>query len=151
MTLNNANRNRLARTAALAGALALLSMTSCGLDNTAGKSGAAPRIAPLLADPIERMLVESERKAAIARELAGRDPARSASSPDASITARVVSALSTEPSLQVADIHVTTRGRVVTLDGAAATPQDRNRAAQLAVHVPGVRSVRNEILVVEDS
>jgi hyperosmotically inducible protein len=152
VTLNGATGNRLARTAALAGAFAILNMASCALDNTAGESGATPRAAPLLADPIERMLAESESKAAEARELAGREPARPAlNNPDASITARVVSALSTEPSLQLAEIHVRTQGRVVTLDGTTDTPQDRYRAAQVAVNVSGVRSVRNDILVGEDS
>lgn len=151
MTLNDATGNRFVRSAALAGAFALLSLASCALDKTAGSSGTTARAASPAADPIERMLAEAERKAAEARELAGRDPTRSALNPDASITARVVSALSTEPSLQVTEIHVRTQGRVVTLDGAADTPQDRHKAAQVAVSIPGVRSVRNDILVAEDS
>ncbi len=139
---------RIVRSAAIAGAVAL-SVAACARDMRSGPGEEADRIAELSEDAIERMVVESERKAAVARELAGRAPARSAIRPDASISATVESAVFAVPSLQVTNIHVRTRERVVTLNGTAGTPQDRSKAAQAAVSVPGVRSVRNDILVAE--
>ncbi|HET9403089.1 MAG TPA: BON domain-containing protein [Burkholderiales bacterium] len=139
---------RRARIAAIAGVVAL-SAASCAQD---GPSGDIDRAANLSGDPIERMIAESQRATAEMRELAGREPARSGRKvQDASISARVASALFAEPVLRAAEIHVRTNGSVVTLDGVTDTPQGRTRAAQVAMNVHGVRSVHNHLVVLEDS
>jgi hypothetical protein len=136
------------RFAAVAGAVAL-SAASCAQD---GPGETTDHAANMLVDPIERMIALSDWRAAETRELAGREPIRSGRKiQDASISARVASALFAEPVLRAAEIQVHTSGSIVTLDGIADTPQSRTRAAQVAMNVQGVRSVHNHLVVAEDS
>lgn len=136
------------RFAAVAGTVAL-SSASCTQD---GPGATTDRAANMPVDPIEKMIAMSEWKAAETRELAGRVPIRSGRKvQDASISARVASALFAEPVLRAAEIHVHTNGSIVTLDGMTDTPQSRTRAAQVAMNVQGVRSVHNQLVVAEDS
>lgn len=52
-------------------------------------------------------------------------------------------------SASVAGVIVTTDGRDVTLGGNVTKPDDRRRAAAAAATVPGVRTIRNDLMVVE--
>jgi hyperosmotically inducible protein len=70
---------------------------------------------------------------------------------DAALTAKVKSALIAEPGLNSLTIDVDASGGVVTLRGTADTPANRDRAAQLASSVEGVKSVKNDLVVVKGS
>ncbi len=67
---------------------------------------------------------------------------------DAAVTAKVKSALIAEPNLKAMSIDVDTTGGVVTLKGTTANFEQKQKAEQLASTIEGVRSVRNELVVV---
>ena len=67
---------------------------------------------------------------------------------DATVTAKVKTALVAEPNLKSTTINVDTMGGVVTLKGTAESQEIRQKAEQVATSVEGVRSVRNELIVV---
>lgn len=62
---------------------------------------------------------------------------------DTAITAKVKAKLMGEKSLKHSDISVTTTNGVVTLEGAASSPEARNEAGESARAVDGVKSVYN--------
>ena len=66
---------------------------------------------------------------------------------DAALTGKVKSALVAEPGLKSGSINVTTQNGIVILQGATDTIEGRQKAAQVASNVEGVRAVRNEIVV----
>lgn len=66
---------------------------------------------------------------------------------DATITAKVKTALIGEPGLKALKINVDTANGVVTLTGAVDTPQSLDRATQVAQAVDGVKSVDNRLNV----
>jgi hyperosmotically inducible periplasmic protein len=66
---------------------------------------------------------------------------------DATITSRVKAAVLGEPSLRTLQIGVETYKDVVQLSGFVDSAQAKNRAGALALAVPGVKSVRNNLLV----
>jgi osmotically-inducible protein OsmY len=66
---------------------------------------------------------------------------------DAAVTTKVKSVLITAPGLKSADIDVETDNGVVTLQGTTDTAEHRQKAAQLASNVDGVRAVKNQIVV----
>lgn len=70
---------------------------------------------------------------------------------DTAVTARVKAALIAEPRLKALAIDVSTANGVVTLHGTADSPVSRDNAVQVASNVDGVKSVRNELLVVRGS
>jgi osmotically-inducible protein OsmY len=66
---------------------------------------------------------------------------------DASITARVKSAIYNEPSLKVTDISVKTEDKVVVLSGSVKSRAEAARAVQVARKVEGVKTVKNGLEV----
>lgn len=66
---------------------------------------------------------------------------------DATVTAKVKSALIAEPGLKALEIRVETNAGVVTLTGNVATPELMSRATQVAQGVEGVKSVNNSLVV----
>lgn len=62
---------------------------------------------------------------------------------DTAITAKVKAKLMGDKSLKHSDISVTTTNGVVTLEGAASSPEARNEAGESARSVDGVKSVYN--------
>jgi len=72
-------------------------------------------------------------------------------SEDAALAAKVKSALRAEPALKKSTVDIGTSGGVVTLYGTADTRANRERAAQVASNVPGVKSVKNEMIIVSGS
>lgn len=66
---------------------------------------------------------------------------------DAAITAKVKTALIGEPGLKALQINVDTANGVVTLRGAVDSPQNLDRATQVAQAVQGVKSVDNRLNV----
>jgi hypothetical protein len=68
---------------------------------------------------------------------------------DAAVTYRVKAALLSDPLTQSAGIYVRTYKDLVQLSGFAVEDEQRVRAAQLALKVPGVNAVHNDILLKE--
>lgn len=66
---------------------------------------------------------------------------------DATITAKVKTALVAEPGLKALQINVDTADGVVTLSGAVDSPGNLDRATQVAQAVQGVKSVDNRLTV----
>jgi len=66
---------------------------------------------------------------------------------DATITARVKSRFAEDKTVAATRISVETLKGVVQLSGFAATEAERQRAAQLAAGVPGVKQVQNSVVV----
>jgi hypothetical protein len=67
---------------------------------------------------------------------------------DATVTTRVKSALIAEPDLKSLAINVDTTAGVVTLKGTANSQESRQKAEQVASSIEGVRTVKNELVVV---
>lgn len=74
-----------------------------------------------------------------------------ASAPDAVLEARVRAALSADPGLRSVTVDVKSSDGVVTLYGTADSAANSHQAAMVALNVDGVRSVRNEMVVVRGS
>ena len=66
---------------------------------------------------------------------------------DTFITAKVKAAFATEPTLSVFDIEAETFKGVVQLRGIVNTPEQAQKAGEIASSVKGVKSVQNSILV----
>lgn len=74
-----------------------------------------------------------------------------APAPDAVLEARVRAALSADPGLRSVTVDVKSAEGVVTLYGTADSPAKSHQAAMVALNVDGVRSVRNEMVIVKGS
>jgi hypothetical protein len=68
---------------------------------------------------------------------------------DAALTNRVKDALGAEPDLKTVSINVDSSGGVITLKGTTDSQDKRKKAEQVAENVAGVRSVRNEMVVIK--
>jgi osmotically-inducible protein OsmY len=66
---------------------------------------------------------------------------------DTVITTRVKTAIFNDPDLKVAEINVETFKGVVQLSGFVSTRDEASRAGTLAGEVPGVVSIRNNIVL----
>src|SRR4051794_18184661 len=66
---------------------------------------------------------------------------------DATITTRVKTRFAKDPSASAMRIHVATDKGVVNLTGTTKSPSERQQAESIAVGVPGVKSVQNNITV----
>ena len=64
---------------------------------------------------------------------------------DTAITAKVKAAVLNEPTLKSAEINVETFKGVVQLSGFVQSQADINQAVELARHVTGVKSVKNDM------
>jgi osmotically-inducible protein OsmY len=67
------------------------------------------------------------------------------------LAARVIAALRRDPAVGKLGIDVVSADGAVTLFGTAPTAGDRERAAQVAAGVDGVRSVLNNLVIVAGS
>lgn len=66
---------------------------------------------------------------------------------DSAITTKVKTAIFNEPDLRVLQISVETYKSVVQLSGSVGTPEEKTKAYDVALAVPGVRSVSNDLQV----
>ena len=66
---------------------------------------------------------------------------------DAALTSKVAAVITEDRSLQNSKIHVRTYGNAVHLTGYVASRSDAIRAEDLALDVPGVRRVDNDLFV----
>jgi hypothetical protein len=82
---------------------------------------------------------------------AGFRPSPAAPAVDAALEARVKAAISADPGLRSVSVDVKSADGVVTLYGTADSPAKSHQAAMIAMNVDGVRSVRNEMVVLRGS
>jgi len=124
----------------LAGVL-MLGLAACDLQAGANKPGKK-----------FESLVENagrDRESAPARAPGPQSTNRSGDyAPDMVLEARVKAALSADSDLRSVTVDVKSTDGVITLYGRADTPAKSHRAAMVALSVDGVRSVRNEMVVV---
>src|SRR3990172_303839 len=66
---------------------------------------------------------------------------------DSVITGKVKAAIFNDPSLKVLEINVETFKGVVQLSGSVDSAQNVRRAGEVARGVPGVKSVKNDLIV----
>jgi hyperosmotically inducible protein len=66
---------------------------------------------------------------------------------DSAITAKVKTALLADPNVKGLQIDVDTKNGVVTLNGTADKPANRDRAVAIAKDTSGVKSVENRLVV----
>jgi osmotically-inducible protein OsmY len=66
---------------------------------------------------------------------------------DTTITTRVLAEIVNDPTLKASEVGVETMKNVVQLSGFVDTNQKALRAGELARNVPGVQSVRNNLIV----
>jgi osmotically-inducible protein OsmY len=129
-----------------AGALAL-SLAACDQIQSLWKSESPKQAAGTVAQPppiLERIEVvksDESRKAAEAPKI----------DEDAELAAKVKAALGTDPALKLLAIDARASGGAVTLYGTADTRARRDKAAKVASGVPGVKSVKNELVIVAGS
>lgn len=72
---------------------------------------------------------------------------QSSATDDATVTARVKTALLNDPAVGALRIDVATSSGVVTLSGAVKSPGEQQRAIQVARGVNGVKDVRSSLVV----
>ena len=116
----------------------LLSLAACSEDAPPAKPAATP------AAPAPQ--AEAPKPAAEAKAPEAPKP-----DPNKELAQRVKQALEGEAKVQAAGIDVTAAEGRVTLWGTTATAGERNRAAQVASKVDGVKSVDNQLKVVKGS
>ena len=73
------------------------------------------------------------------------------STADTELSTKVKSALTEAPDINMAGLQVASTDGVVTLYGTVDAPDEKDRAAMLALEVEGVRSVVNNLVVVKGS
>ena len=133
----DANRTRRALYIAAASAFSL-SLAACDQNTSAEKVGRN----------IDRAADKAEKKVDQASDAAGKKLSEAGKSmEDAALTAKVKSALIAEPGLKALSINVDTADGVITLNGTANSPENRDKAVQVAQNVPGVKSVRDNLVV----
>jgi hyperosmotically inducible periplasmic protein len=79
------------------------------------------------------------------------EPRSAGTATDAALEARVKAALAAEPALGSLTVDVKSTAGVVTLYGTADSPKKSHEAALVALNVDGVRSVKNEMVIVRGS
>jgi BON domain-containing protein len=130
----------------LAGAL-LLGLAAC---DQAPKADEPGKTFDKLVENAGRNLESAPAPAPVAP---GQGMAQPGSSPatDAALAARVKAALSAEPDLRTVTVDVKSADGIVTLYGTADSPLKSHQAAMVALNVDGVRSVKNEMVVIRGS
>lgn len=108
------------------------------------------------AQTFERLLQNAGRDREPAAPAPGADATKKSDSPagpgtDAAVAARVKAALSADPGLRSLTVDVKSTDGIVTLYGTADSPANSHQAAMVALNVEGVRSVKNEMVVVRGS
>src|SRR5262245_27071031 len=133
---------------AIASAAALVT-AGCG-DKPSTSSQSPQQPADTASSRVERAAESAEQKLERAAEAVGqRLEGTGKVVEDASVTAKVKAILVADPNLKARSIDVDTTGGVVTLKGTTENVEQKQLAEQLATAVEGVRSVRNELVVIK--
>jgi len=142
-------KGRGALSAAAVGALAL-SLAACDQIQSLWKSEGSvdPAAGPLT----QQALKPTEAPIAAAKSAdTGRAVQSTEIDEDSALAAKVKSALGADPTLRLLAIDTGVSNGVVTLYGTADTRAHREKAAQVASNVAGVKSVNNQLVIVAGS
>jgi osmotically-inducible protein OsmY len=136
---------------AVASVFVALNLAACDQKPSAEKVGKdIDRAVDKAGQQVEQAASAAEKKFEQAKDAAGKTMTETGKAiDDASVTAKVKSALIAEPGLKALAIEVDTSGGVVTLHGTANTPESRAKATQVASNVEGVKSVKNNLIIVK--
>jgi hyperosmotically inducible protein len=121
----------------MAAVLATVLAAGCGRNSSSGDT-----VGQKLDRTTERAEQKMDQAAADMKQKAGEAKDKMA---DATITAKVKSAMIGQPELKALQINVDTDNGVVTLTGTVDTPQKLELATQVAQGVEGVKSVDNRL------
>lgn len=140
-------KGRGALSAAAAGVL-VLSVAACDQIQSLWKSEGSPNPAAgtLTPQPVAVAPIVVTKSADTPRAVESREIDE-----DSMLAARVKAALGADPALRLLAIDTGVSSGVVTLYGTADTRAHREKAAQVASNVPGVKSVKNELVIVAGS
>jgi osmotically-inducible protein OsmY len=142
-------KGRGALSAAVVGALAL-SLAACDQIQSLWKSEGS--VNPAAGTLTQQALKPAEAPIAAMKSADTRKPVQSTEiDEDSALAARVKSALGADPNLRLLAIDTGVAGGAVTLYGTADTRAHREKAAQVAASVPGVKSVNNQLVIVAGS
>ena len=138
-----------AMSAVTAGAMAL-SLVACDQIQSLWKSEGSPK--PVAGTVAQQPPKPVEEKIEVAKS---DDSRKAVESPkideDSQLAAKVKSALGADRAVRLLAIDARSSGGVVTLYGTADTRAHREKAAKVASGVPGVKSVKNELVIVAGS
>jgi osmotically-inducible protein OsmY len=145
MNLNSTTKPEKTLRLALAGAL-LLGLAAC---DGKTQSGSPTKSFDNLVENAGRNVTVPAQSAS--SEAGMTRPQSSSPATDLVLEARVKAALSADPGLRSVTVDVKSADGVVTLYGTADSPAKSHQAAMVALNVDGVRSVRNEMVIVRGS
>ena len=132
-------------------AAAALTLSACDRPEPVEPQASSARSGTQIAKPVEKYADDSASKSSADTTMnksADATPTpMSGGRADDAITAKVTSALQTDPTLKAADIKVATREGTVTLTGTVDTTDMRMHAHQLAATTPGVSNVVDNLSV----
>lgn len=141
--MKSIDKGRGALTAAIAAA-AVLSLGGCDWIQSLWKSDPpAPKA--------QQAPVEGKIEIAKTKPVEPSKPAEPAMDENKVLAGKVKSALGADPTLKLLAIDAGASDGVVTLYGTADNKKNRDKAARVAAGVPGVRSVKNELVIVAGS
>jgi hyperosmotically inducible periplasmic protein len=124
-----------------------LALAACGQNE-----GPADKVGQNVDRSIEQAASSAGQKAEEARIVVTERAAEAGKAlDDATLTAKVKTALIADPNVKALAIDVETKDGVVTLHGTTDNMANRDRASQIASSVEGVRSVLNNLKVVSGS
>ena len=138
------NNRRGALTAATAAA-AVLSLGACDQIQSLWKSEPPAQAQQA---PTEGKIEIAKRPVELPKSV---EPEKPAVDENKVLAGKVKSALGTDPALKLLAIDAGASDGVVTLYGTADNKKNRDKAARVAAGVPGVKSVKNELVIVAGS
>ena len=127
----------------LAAAAAALSLGACDKIESLWKDETSAQVPPKKIEMAKSNPVEMAPKPA--------EPAPPAVDENKALAGKVKSALVADPVLKMLAIDAGASDGVVTLYGTADNKKNRDKAGKVASGVPGVRSVKNELVIVAGS
>jgi BON domain len=134
---------------AVAAAAAALSLGACDQIQSLWKTEPAPQAQQQAPVPAEgKIEVATAKPVELPKSL---EPEKPAVDENKVLAGKVKSALGADPALKMLAIDAGASDGVVTLYGTADNKKNRDRAAKVAGGVPGVKSVKNELVIVAGS
>lgn len=134
---------------ALAAVALVLGLSGCErIKSLWGGEDAAKPSPGTLAQPATQ---PAEGKIEVARPASSRSMEATQTDEDSALAEKVKTAFGDDPVLRLLAIDAAASGGVVTLHGTANTLENRERAGRVAAAVPGVKSVKNQLVIVAGS
>jgi len=145
MKSNNKGRRALTAVTAVA---AVLSLGACDQIQSLWKSDAPAQAQQAPAPAEGKIEIATAKPMELPKSL---EPAKPPVDENKVLAGKVKSAFGADPALKLLAIDAGASDGVVTLYGTADNKNNRDRAARVAAGVPGVKSVKNELVIVAGS